>query len=80
MNKMIQDAEKASSALSIIIGDTDKKKLTKEMLVKEAQEILNMFNGDENMFADGLDDEVADIRREARKEMQRLKRFIKKYK
>ncbi len=78
-NKIIEDAEKTSSALSIIISDTDKKKLTKELLVEEAQEILNMFNSDGNMFADELHDDDADVRKEARAEKKRLERFIKKY-
>ena len=79
MNRMVQEAEAASSALSIIINDTSEKELTKDLLVEEAQEILNMFNGDDNMFADELHDDDADVRKEARAEKKRLERFIKKY-
>lgn len=74
---MIQDAKRASSALSIIINDTTDRELTKDFIIEQAKEILAMFKGDENMFADELDDVNADVRREARNEMRRLERFIK---
>lgn len=74
---MIQDAKRTSSALSIIIDDTTDRELTKDFIIEQAKEILAMFKGDENMFADELDDVNADVRREARNEMKRLERFIK---
>ena len=74
VSNFLNDARKIACLSDEVNANT-----TQKELVDSAKYYLDQYNGYENIFGDALRDSDPSIRRDARKEMQQLKKYIEKY-
>lgn len=76
-SKIFGDASKICALAIIIFED---KNVTAADLLYNAEQVAELYLGSDNIYADDLEDEDPEVRKNARKEKKALERFIKKYK